>query len=322
MANSAAAPLSFRRYGGRADLPALLTFASEATRLRAPLGAIWHPGDIVWGLKPAFDAGADLHAASVEGQVIAALWFEEPGDLRLEVLPDHEHRVAELIGWAEGRTPAASLDLTVFDGDRRRQDTLTSLGFERRGPEGVQFDLALASVREGSSPPQGLRLRDGVGIDPDARSASHRDAWNALDHIGLPNARSGFTTDVYRSLLDAPGYDPRLDIVLQSPDGRLVANCIAWADPASGVGVFEPVGTHPDFRGRGLAGVVIAEGLRRLRALGLSTARIGTAHFNAPAIAAYAAMGFQQVDRSSVWSKPLNLPRPAASGEVRKPDGL
>jgi GNAT superfamily N-acetyltransferase len=320
MANSVAAPLSFRRYGGRGDLPALLTFASEATRLRAPLRAAWHPGDIVWGLKPAFGAAADLYAVSVEDQVAAALWFEGPGDLRLEVLPDHEYRVAELVGWAEGRTRAANLDLTVFDGDRRRQHALAGLGFERRGPEGVQFDLTLASMREGPSPPPGLRLRDGVGIDPDARSASHRDAWNALDHIGLPSARSGFTTDVYRSLLDAPVYDPWLDIVLQAPNGRLVANCIVWADPASGVGVVEPVGTHPDFRGRGLAGVVIAEGLRRLRALGLSTARIGTAHFNAPAIAAYAAMGFDQVDRSSVWSKPLDVP--AAAGKTRKPDGL
>lgn len=308
-------PLSFRRYAGRFDLPALLAFASEANRLRTPRRGAWHPGDIIWGLKPDFDGGAPLYAVKIGKAVIGAFWVEGPGELRLEVLPENEHRTAEIIGHAEGLTSAERLDVTVFDSDLPRQEALAALGFQRRGPAGVQFALPLDAIPR-APPPRGFQLRDCLSIDPDARSAAHRDAWNALGHIGLPDARSGFTTETYLSLLDAPSYDPALDIVIEAPDGRLVGNCIAWADTMSGVGIFEPVGIHPEFRGRGLAGVVIAEGLRRMRAQGLTTAWIGTAHFNAPAIAAYSALGFAQVDSSSIWSKA------SSASTTRKPDGL
>jgi GNAT superfamily N-acetyltransferase len=295
-------PLAFQRYGGRLDLPALLAFASEAIGLRAPGRATWHPGDIVWGLKPNFDDAAPLYAVKAGEAVIAAFWLQGPGALLLEVLPEHEQRAGEIIGHIEGLTSAERLDITAFDSDLRRQQALAALGFQRRGPAGVQFALPLAAIPQ-APPPPGFRLHDCVSVDPDARATAHRDAWSALGHIGLPDARSGFTTETYLSLLDAPGYDPALDIVLAAPDGRLVGNCIAWADTASGVGIFEPVGVHPEFRGRGLAGAVLAEGLRRMRARGLTTAWIGTAHFNAAAIAAYSALGFAQVDSSSVWSK-------------------
>jgi mycothiol synthase len=308
-------PLSFRRYQGRAELTAQRAFASEAIRLRAPWRAAWHPGDIVWGLKPGFDREAPLHAVKVGERLIAAFWLEVGGELQFEVLPEHEHRTAEIVGHAEHLSSAERLDIAVFDSDVRRQETLTTLGFRRRGPANVQFTLPLDAIPQ-EPPPHGFRLRDCLGVDPDARSAAHRDAWNALAHIGLPDARSGFSTDVYLSLLNAPGYDPALDIVIEAPDGRLVGNCIAWADTASGVGIFEPVGVHPDFRGRGLAGAVIAEGMRRLRARGLTTAWISTAHFNAPAIAAYSALGFALMDSSSLWSKA------SSASTTRKPDGL
>jgi GNAT superfamily N-acetyltransferase len=115
------------------------------------------------------------------------------------------------------------------------------------------------------------------------------------------DAVSNFSAADYRSLADGGAYDPRFDIVALAPDGRLVANCVAWADRASGIAVFEPVGVHPDFRGRRLAAAVMAEALPRLAADGLETALVGTAYFNASAIAAYAGV-FTLAGRSSFWS--------------------
>ena len=48
-------------------------------------------------------------------------------------------------------------------------------------------------------------------------------------------------------------YRADLDCVVEAPDGSLVAYCLAWLDDANRVGELEPVGTHPDYRRRGLA---------------------------------------------------------------------
>jgi ribosomal protein S18 acetylase RimI-like enzyme len=55
--------------------------------------------------------------------------------------------------------------------------------------------------------------------------------------------------------------------------------------------------------GKRLARVMMIEAVRRLQARGLREARVGTAHFNASAIAAYLAAGFTLVDRSFLWTK-------------------
>jgi ribosomal protein S18 acetylase RimI-like enzyme len=68
----------------------------------------------------------------------------------------------------------------------------------------------------------------------------------------------------------------------------------------SGVAVFEPVGVHPAFRGRGLATAAMIEAMRRLVDEGLRVARVGAAHINTSAIAAYS-RAFDQVGLSSFW---------------------
>ena len=68
----------------------------------------------------------------------------------------------------------------------------------------------------------------------------------------------------FRKFMRSPVYDPDLDIVAVAPDGQIGAFCIVWMDPVNRVGLFEPVGTHPDFQRRGLGRAVMLEGLRRL----------------------------------------------------------
>ena len=72
----------------------------------------------------------------------------------------------------------------------------------------------------------------------------------------------------FTNFMRSPVYDPELDIVVVAPDGQIGAICIVWTDPVNQVGLFEPVGTHPDFQRRGLGKVVMFEALRRLRERG------------------------------------------------------
>lgn len=293
-------------YLGADDLTLLLAFGSRAFAQRFPLNANWHPGDYVWELHAHGDRPQPIQMWGSTAGVTAVAWFMGSAQLLVEVLPDSEYLIPEMVAHAEhAACDQGELSIRAFESDGSRVTALQRLGYRRAAPEGVWFRMDLSAPLPSFDPPEGCSLRDSVGIDPARRAAAHRDAWDDLSRIGLPDARSAFTTEAYRSLRAAPVYDPALDILVQAPDGALVANCICWADEESGIGVFEPVGTHPAFRGRGLARLAILEGCRRLRARGHRWARVGTAHFNAPAISAYRSCGFELCDHTSWWTKAL-----------------
>ena len=63
-------------------------------------------------------------------------------------------------------------------------------------------------------------------------------------------------------------YRPDLDLVAVTRSGAMVASVIAWLDSGSGVVLLEPVGTHPDHRGHGLAGAVSLAALHAARRAG------------------------------------------------------
>ena len=79
-----------------------------------------------------------------------------------------------------------------------------------------------------------------------------------------------------RGLWPPPVYDGECHLFVRSPEGKGAAVCSIWYDEANGVGLFEPVATHPDFQRRGLGKAVMAEGLRRLKAGGMRHAILGT----------------------------------------------
>ena len=298
---------------GRGDLPALLAFASDSFSARAPLGANWHPGDVVWELRGQLDTPQPIRMWTDDQGVIAVGWFVDQGRLWLEALPRAEVTIPEIVHWAEqsalrrlGAGGVVELSIRAFDRDADRIRALAALGYERSQPEGVQFEVDLTQPVGDVAAPAGFVVRDSVSIDPERRAAAHRDAWNDLSRIGLPDARSTFDAPTYEDIRRGPTYDPSLDLVVETAAGQLVASCIVWADAESGIGVFEPVGVHPDFRGRRLASMMIGEGLRRLRDRGHCTGRIGTAHFNAPAIAAYGSAYFHPCDRTWWWTKRLS----------------
>ena len=100
---------------------------------------------------------------------------------------------------------------------------------------------------------------------------------------------SFWTVAAYRALRATAPYAEALDLVVEDRDGRFAACCICWADPTSGAGHFEPVGTRPDYRGKGLTTELIREGFRRLADRGMTIAHTETPVFNAPALALYEA---------------------------------
>jgi mycothiol synthase len=96
-----------------------------------------------------------------------------------------------------------------------------------------------------------------------------------------------------------------------APDGTPAAGCICWVDPVNRVGLFEPVGTRPQFRRRGLATALMLGGLQRLRERGMRAALVKGAHpgreeknteFTSSRFI-YEAVGFQLLCRTYVYHK-------------------
>jgi len=100
-----------------------------------------------------------------------------------------------------------------------------------------------------------------------------------------------------------PVYDPELDIIAVATDGQVGAFCIVWIDPVNQVGLFEPVGTHPDFQRNGLGRAVMLEGLRRLKQRGMKSAIVSTYEDHSLAIKLYESIGFQMVHRLGTYEK-------------------
>jgi GNAT superfamily N-acetyltransferase len=105
----------------------------------------------------------------------------------------------------------------------------------------------------------------------------------------------------YRNVQRAPLYRRDLDLVAVAPGGDFASFCTIWFDDVTRTGVFEPVGTAPAHRRRGLGKALLYEGLRRLKRIGATMAYVGS--YSAEAHALYASAGFTQYDLCEEWEK-------------------
>jgi GNAT superfamily N-acetyltransferase len=103
---------------------------------------------------------------------------------------------------------------------------------------------------------------------------------------------SRMTAAAYAHFMTAPNYDPALDIVVAAPDGTFASFAMVWLDPETCIGNFEPVGTRDGMQRKGLGKAALLEGMRRMRARGMTVATVLT-HADSPGnIAFYKSAGF------------------------------
>jgi ribosomal protein S18 acetylase RimI-like enzyme len=88
---------------------------------------------------------------------------------------------------------------------------------------------------------------------------------------------------------------------VEAPDGTMAASAIMWLDEANMTAEFEPVGTHPGYRRRGLARAMLLHGMHRARAAGamrMTVACLGAAgHPEARGL--YYSVGFSELSRDA-----------------------
>jgi ribosomal protein S18 acetylase RimI-like enzyme len=214
---------------------------------------------------------------------------------------------AEMLAWAADRATKLARQLGratvrtmwVSDEDTWLRQELTSLGIGTPSEGGYIMETSLKAPLPEPVLPDGFEL---CALTNKAWVETRARAQAAAFQVTLPFDRY---LERYRSFRSSPVYDPELDLMTLSPDGRAASFCLCWVDPLNQVGLFEPVGTHPDFRRKGLGRAVMLEGMRRLKQRGMRTAVLGVDSDNPGAIKLYESAGFHISDRQWIYEKKL-----------------
>ena len=252
-------------------------WAREGPRVATHVGDLaWrlHREDLAWKRQLWFDGE----------RCVAWAWLERPASLDYEVHPDvREALHRNVLGWFESEAEGDTLTAYAFEPNR-----LAAWGYVR--PEPYKWYAYHVRELERGPPepavPDGFTLRTVGGDDFRKRVDIHRAVW----------APSRVTEAVYRRVTQAWPYRPDLDCVVEAPDGSFAAYVLCWYDDVNRVGELEPVGTHPDYRRRGLGAAVCTYALQRLHEAGAQQAIVyaGGRDQDAPARALYESIGFRR----------------------------
>lgn len=300
--------MTSRMYDSDDDVAVLTGLVSEISDPKR--ANAWHAGDVVWALfqNVVDDPFHNLRLwEDEEGVAQAFAWFHPRGMealiCRRPHLRDDETLLDAMYDWATQRAVqtatgerAPVLHTQALESDTALISYLTARGFTPDGRSYVHLRRRLDGEIPAPSLPAGWAVRHVGGEEEwQRRVDTHREVYHP----------SRVTLEAYRRLRRADLYRPELDLVVVSPEGEFAAYCICWYDPNARIGEFEPVGTRPAYRRRGLGRALMFAGQRRLRNLGARTAIVLTSGDNAPAIALYESAGFRLMDRDLLYERPL-----------------
>jgi len=296
-----------RSYEGLNDLYAMLDLLSEGRRANNGTHYV-HRGDLQWWLFYT-DTPPDVWLSHIR------LWMEADRLIGWTLLSPEEKSfdvftVPELRGSSQEdeMMSAAVVEMSALDevnnvwvaeDDEVRTHWFDKNGFKAREDHHmVYFQRSLLDPLPAPQLPAGFTLRTSRGAGSDARLravASHAAFGSTQDF-------ESYWSRTWR-LMQSPIYVPGHEIFVIAPNGEVASFCIIWTDELTRVGHFEPVGTHPDFQGKGLGKCLLFEGLRRLKSEGMTEADVCVLHDNVAAIHLYESVGFQKNKRLLTYKK-------------------
>ena len=202
-----------------------------------------------------------------EGELVSFLICD---DFLIYLQVDYRYRYSEaqMVDWAErnwagNRTQISTM---VYDWDINRQKLLAQRGYENRGViEDVRiFDLSKAYPE--------VILPSGFTI------TSLAEYGHYPERVDLENSIWGVAlTDAwFRGKSSAPSYSFEWDLIAISPNGKLAAQSLVWLYPRNQMAEIDPLGTHPEYRKRGLSRALVLESFRRMRNSGIHYAYIAS----------------------------------------------
>jgi len=303
--------LTSRPYASVQDLQAMqaaLAAAHAHTHVRT--------GDLAWRARyhTHRELALEIRLWESGDRLVGWTWFRTRGGFDIFITPGHQGDgsllqemldvVDEIVRSAVAAGDVLGSVYTFFlDEDEQLAGALRARGYQESvtgGGDVLRRDLLDLTA---PAPAPGYRLQ-WVADEADVleRVTAHQAAF----------APSDLSFDRYQRVRATWPYRPELDRIAVADDGSVASFCTAWLDEQNASGLLEPVGTHPDYRRRGLATAVCLDALRALRHAGARTAQVGTG--SAVARATYLAAGFRPWKREVTYRRLVGEARVEPTG--------
>jgi len=264
----------------------LITRLANRVRVEDPTTGIWEAADFQWWWRRerASDEIAQLFWTDTSGAPAAAVVFTDWGatwGCDPVVLPSKaEDMLPGIWSRALERMDEISVDdveIVVRDDD----DTLRALVIQS----------GFSASNESHFIPTWMRAADVPPIAALADGFTLHDRREGHDRVHHMVARNG--DRVEERLSQTSLYRPDLDLWVEDAERRVAAYGLFWFDPATGVGLVEPMRTEERYWRLGLARHVLTAGLERLTSLGASRVKVSYESTNPAAEKLYLTCGFR-----------------------------
>jgi predicted N-acetyltransferase YhbS len=264
------------------------TAVLQRARQADPLGGMWEAADVQWWWR----------RPRATDELALPVWFDEAGPVA----------AAGLTAWDDRWQADVFAVPSIVDEDDVWAATLAATTGHRGGTLEMlvhEDDTALAGLAIRS----GFTMTDEISgtswMDADRRPpVAQVDGFAIVDRVTRADrphpmiARNGELVEP--RLRQCSLYDPTLDLAVEDADGKHAGYALFWVDSTTRVGLLEPMRVEDEYQRRGLARMLLTNGLDRLARKGARRLKVGFQTDAARAL--YLGAGFVQtsVDRQFV----------------------
>jgi predicted N-acetyltransferase YhbS len=261
----------------------------QRARLADRLGGMWEAADVQWWWR----------RPRLTDELALPVWFDEFGPVAAVGLSAwHDAWQADVFAvpsivdvevvWA------ATLEATAG----HRGEALQVLVHEDDALVGLAMQCGFAMTDE---------LSGTAWMDADQRPpVAQVDGFTIVDRVARADrphpmiARNGELVEL--RLRQCSLYDPTLDLAVEDADGGIAGYALFWFDPTTLVGLLEPMRVEDQYQRRGLARMLLTNGLDRLARKGARRLKVGFESDAARGL--YLRAGFVQTSVDRLLTRP------------------
>lgn len=291
-------------FHGAADLQAMIDLVSARPAQRVTA----YPSALdLQEIAGAGEGQATIRLWEAQGAPLAGFTLLDDGFLAFEVSPGAalDDLAGQMIEWAlaaSASAPPEELTTGCEEVDTQRMAFLERLGFVAQPVRTLHFLRSLDEAIPAPCLPEGFSIRS---IHGEGEAA----AW--VDLHRAAHETENMTVDYRLAMMRTPGYDRSLDLVAVSPEGRLAAYVVCHFSEDENrlrgkqVGYTDPLATHPQFQGKGLARALLLAGFACLKERGMAFAEVHTWGENTAMIRTAEAVGYRRVSSTIFFERAL-----------------
>lgn len=238
-------------------------------------------------------------------KIVAVIIHRPPFLWTINIHPNFRGVEREIIQCIEKTEQEKQLETTsehqihflVQETDTFRKELLQKRNYQDQGLAEIDRIRPLDKPIPKPTLPDGFKIRS---VDIIEEFQKYQDAQAAVfphcKYMTLEQA------EIYKS---ASFYNPELDLAVIAPNGQFAAFTTLRIDPVSRITEFEPVGTHPNYRRKGLAKAIIYYGLKLLKKYNPTLISIPGSVAREEVIRLYDSVGFTDKINVHLWQKTL-----------------